>query len=178
MSILETIQQAASGAMAKLTPAAPQDRLIGKQHGALGTSVPRIDGPQKVRGKARFAAEVPAAHMTYAALRYSAIARGSIAHLDTTAAEAADGVVLVMTYRNAPSLNPPAIFLSDPRAAGASSLPVMQDASIHWNGEPVAIVLAETQEQADHASSLIAVAYEAEPARLSFAQSAARSHQP
>ncbi|WP_428375361.1 xanthine dehydrogenase family protein molybdopterin-binding subunit [Lichenicoccus sp.] len=183
MSILDTAKQAAAGVMAKLQPATPPDPLIAKrdrpgQHGSLGTSVPRIDGPRKVRGKARFAAEVPAERMTYAALRYATIARGRIASLSTAAAEAAPGVVFVMTHANAPRLKPPASFMSDPRAAGASSLPIMQDASIHWNGEPVAIVLAETQEQADHATSLIEVTYEAAPARLVFAHEATRSRQP
>ncbi len=172
------IQKTAAGVLAKLMPEAPPDRLIGRKHGALGTSVPRVDGPRKARGQARFAAEVPAEHMTYAALLYSTIARGRIVTLDTTAAEAAPGVVLVLTYRNAPRLKPPAMMMSDPRAAGVSNLPVMQDASIHWNGEPVALVLAETQEQADHAKSLITVAYETAPARLSFRHAAAASHQP
>ena len=57
------------------------------------------------------------------------------------------------------------MFLTGPKAAGGADLPVMQDPSIHWNGEPVAIVLAETQEQADHAASLIEVAYESSPPR-------------
>ncbi len=178
MSIIDTVKQAATGMMVKLTPDAPPDPLIARKHGALGTSVPRIDGPRKVRGKAQFAAEVPAENMTYAALLYSTVARGRITALDTAATEAVPGVVFVMTHRNAPRLKPPALFQTDPRAAGASSLPVMQDAEIHWNGEPVAIVLAETQEQADHAKSLITVAYQAEPARLSFAEAATQSHQP
>ena len=65
----------------------------------------RIDGPLKVAGKAAFAAEFPMEGLTYAALRYSTIARGRITEIDTSAAEAAPGVVLVMTYRNAPTLN-------------------------------------------------------------------------
>ena len=183
MSILDAAKQAAAGVMAKLRPETPPDPLIARydltgKHGSIGTSVPRIDGPRKVRGKARFAAEVPAGRLTYAALLFSTIARGRIASLDTAAAEAAPGVVLVMTHRNAPRLKPPAGFMSDPRAAGASTLPIMQDASVHWNGEPVAVVLAETQEQADHATSLIAVTYEAEPARLVFDEEVTRSHQP
>jgi xanthine dehydrogenase YagR molybdenum-binding subunit len=178
MSILDTIQQTAAGVMVKLAPVAPSDPLIDKKHGALGTSVPRVDGPRKVRGKARFAAEVRAEHLTYSALLYSTIGRGRIAALDTTEAETAPGVVLVMTYRNAPRMRPPAMFMSDPRAAGASDLPIMQDASVHWNGEPVTIVLAETQEQADHARSLITVAYDVEPGSLSFRQAATHSRQP
>ena len=70
-----------------------------------------------------------------------------------------------MTHRNAPRMQPPPLFLTAPKAAGGSTLPVMQDDSIHWNGEPVAVVLAETQEQADHAASLIQVAYESSTPR-------------
>ena len=139
-----------------------------EKHGLIGASVSRIDGPLKVEGKARFAAEVPLDNMAYAALAYSTIARGRIAAIDTAAAEAAEGVVLVMTYRNAPRMKPPPAFLTAPKAAAPSDLPVMQDDQIHWNGEPVALVLAETQEQADHAKSLIRVSYHQMPAIISF----------
>ena len=147
------------------TPASSPDPLARAQHGLIGAQVSRLDGPLKVRGEARFAAEYVMEGMVYAALRYSTIARGRITTLDTSAAEAAAGVVLVMTYRNAPRMQPPPLFLTGPKAAGGANLPVMQDDSIHWNGEPVAIVLAETQEQADYAASLIEVAYESSPPR-------------
>ncbi len=49
------------------------------------------------------------------------------------------------------------LFLSGEKAAGGDDLPNMQDDRIHWNGQPMAVVLAETQEQADHAASLIRV---------------------
>jgi xanthine dehydrogenase YagR molybdenum-binding subunit len=147
---------------------APQDTpdpLVRAKHGLIGAPVSRLDGPLKVRGEARFSAEFVMEGMVYAALRYSTVARGRITTLDTRAAEAAAGVVLVMTYRNAPSMQPPPLFLTAPKAAGGSDLPVMQDDSIHWNGEPVAVVLAETQEQADHAATLIEVAYESSTPR-------------
>jgi len=147
------------------TPASGSDPLVRAKHGLIGAQVSRLDGPPKVRGEARFAAEYVMEGMVYAALRYSTIARGRIATLDVGAAEAAAGVVLVMTYRNAPAMQVPPIFLTGPKAAAGASLPVMQDPSIHWNGEPIAIVLAETQEQADHAASLIEVAYESSPPR-------------
>jgi len=147
------------------TPASSPDPLVRAKHGLIGAQVSRLDGPLKVRGEARFAAEYVMDGMVYAALRYSTIARGRITSLDTSAAEAAAGVVLVMTYRNAPPMQPPPLFLTGPKAAGGANLPVMQDDSIHWNGEPVAIVLAETPEQADHAASLIEVAYESSPPR-------------
>jgi xanthine dehydrogenase YagR molybdenum-binding subunit len=147
------------------TPTTGPDPLVRARHGLIGAQVSRLDGPLKVRGEARFAAEYAMEGMVYAALRYSTVARGRITTLDTGAAEAAAGVVLVMTYRNAPRMQPPPVFLTGPKAAGGADLPVMQDPSIHWNGEPVALVLAETQEQADHAVSLIEVAYESSPPR-------------
>ncbi|HEY2655971.1 MAG TPA: xanthine dehydrogenase family protein molybdopterin-binding subunit, partial [Solirubrobacteraceae bacterium] len=145
------------------TPASSPDPLARAKHGLMGAQVSRLDGPLKVQGAARFAAEYVMDGMVYAALRYSTVARGRITTLETAAAEAADGVVLVMTYRNAPRMQPPPLFLTGPKAAGGADLPVMQDPSIHWNGEPVALVLAETQEQADYAASLVGVAYESSP---------------
>ena len=155
------------------TPKAGSDPVLRDKHGLIGGQVSRLDGPLKVRGDARFAAEYVMEGMVYAALRYSTIARGRVTTLDTSAAEAAAGVALVMTHRNAPRMAPPPLFLTAPKAAAGSSLPVMQDDSIHWNGEPVAVVLAATQEQADHAASLIEIAYESSTPRT-FGQ--ARAH--
>ena len=97
MSIVEKAMQTAI----RLTPESwlpggTPDPLMHK-HGLIGKPVSRIDGRLKVEGKARFAAEVPLEGMEYAALVYSTIARGRIATLDTTEAEAAPGVTLVMT---------------------------------------------------------------------------------
>jgi xanthine dehydrogenase YagR molybdenum-binding subunit len=159
------------------TPASGSDPLARAQHGLIGAQVSRLDGPLKVRGEARFAAEYVMEGMVYAALRYSTIARGRIRTLETGAAEAAAGVVLVMTHRNSPRMQPPPMFLTGPKAAGGANLPVMQDPSIHWNGEPVAIVLAETQEQADHAASLIEITYESAPPRT-FEEARAHARTP
>ncbi|WP_174278432.1 xanthine dehydrogenase family protein molybdopterin-binding subunit [Sphingomonas bacterium] len=189
MSILDKAKAAAQGAMQagmkKAIDLAPERWLPGgvpdplmTKHGLLGAAVSRIDGPLKVQGKARFAAEVPLDGMVYAALLYSTVARGRIATLDTAQAEAAPGVVLVMTHRNAPRMAPPPVFMTAAKAAGPSDLPVMQDDQIHWNGQPVAIVLAERQEQADHAKSLIRVAYEEMPAVTSFAAAKTKAYQP
>ena len=143
----------------KWIPGGVPDPLIRQKHGLIGASVSRIDGPLKVAGQARFAAEFPMRGLTYAALEYSTISRGRITAIDTAAAEQADGVVLVMTYQNAPRLKPSPAFGTGPKAAGGDDVPVMQDDRIHWNGQPVALVLADTQEQADHARSLIRIDY-------------------
>jgi xanthine dehydrogenase YagR molybdenum-binding subunit len=149
-----------------------------QRHGHVGKPVSRLDGPLKVAGAAPFAAEVPMVGMAYAALAYSTIAKGRIAALDVTAAESAPGVLLVMSHHNAPRLNPPPLFLTSDKAASPDRLPVMQDDRIHWNGQPIALVLAETQEQADHAASLIRATYEPAEALTSFARARAEGCAP
>jgi xanthine dehydrogenase YagR molybdenum-binding subunit len=171
------IQTAIELAPAAWLPGGKPDPLAGK-HGLLGQPLSRLDGPLKVAGRARFAAEVPMPGLLYAAIVHSTIPRGRIASIDTSAAETAPGVALVMTYRNTPRMNPPALFGSGPDAAGPSDLPVMQDDRIRWNGHPVAVVLAETQELADHARTLVAVTYEAEAAVTSFDLAKADAHPP
>lgn len=172
------VQKAVALAPDSWIPGGSPDPLIEHRHGLIGAQVSRLDGPSKVRGRARFAAEVRLDGMVYASVACSTIARGRIAAIDTRAAEAAPGVVLVMTHRNAPEIKPIPSFMTAPKAAAGDDLPVMQDDRIHWNGQPVAVVLAETQEEADHAKSLIAVAYEAEPAVTSFAEAKAAGAEP
>ncbi len=190
MSIVSNATAAAQGAaqavMKKAIELAPDswlpggkpDPLIRHKHGLIGAPISRIDGPLKVRGRATFAAEFPLDGMAYAAVAFSTIPKGRITALDTEAAEAAPGVVLVMTYRNAPRMQPMPLFLTAEKAAGGDDLPIMQDERIHWNGQPIAVVLAETQEQADHAKSLIRAAYEAEPATTAFAEAKAQGTDP
>lgn len=186
MSIVEQAKEAAKGAaqavMKKAVELAPDrmipggrpDPLIIHRHGHVGKPVSRVDGPLKVQGKARFAAEFAPEGLAYSALAFSTIAKGRIASLDTAAAEAASGVILVMTYKNAPRMKPMPLFMTAAKAVGGDNLPIMQDNLIHWNGQPIALVLAETQEQADHAKSLIRVTYETESSITSFA--AAKAH--
>ena len=176
MTINSTVSQAAQAVMAKVVALAPDalmpanipDPLLRRQHGHVGRPVSRLDGAHKVKGTARFAAEFALDGMTFAALVFSTVAKGRITTLDTAEAEAALGVVLVMTHRNAPPLKPMPFFMQQPKAAAGDSLPIMQDDRVHWNGQPVAVVLAETQEQADHAASLVHATYKTELAVTTF----------
>ncbi|KQM18247.1 xanthine dehydrogenase family protein molybdopterin-binding subunit [Novosphingobium sp. Leaf2] len=190
MSIVDTAKQAAQGllqsAMEKLVPLAPDswipggvpDPLIARKHGLIGKPVSRLDGALKVSGGAHFSAEHRFDGMVYASLAYSTIARGRIVAIDSAEAQAAPGVVLVMTHHNAPRMAAPALFGSSPTAVGASDLPILQDDRIHWNGQPVACILAETQEQADHAVSLLRVTYAPEPATTTLEGAKANGIEP
>ena len=151
----------------KVLPARETDPLIGADR-VIGTPLSRVDGPVKVAGEARFTADIPLERMVYATIVGSTIAKGRIQRIDGARATAAPGVKLLLTHENAPKMEPPKLMTLTSAGAAGSSLPVMQDDSIHWNGQTVAVVVAETQEQADHAASLVTVFYESSPAALSF----------
>jgi xanthine dehydrogenase YagR molybdenum-binding subunit len=158
-------------------PGGKPDPVARRKHGLVGTPTSRLDGPLKVKGQARFSAEIVMDGMAYAALVYSTIPKGRIVAFDTAAADAAPGVVLVMTYHNAPRMKRIPYFMQVPKSAAGDNLPVLQDDQVHWNGQPVALVLAETQEQADYAKSLVKVRYEAQSATTSFAAAKAQGQE-
>jgi xanthine dehydrogenase YagR molybdenum-binding subunit len=84
-----------------------------------------------------------------------------------------------MTYRNAPKLAVvPPLGLPNLKAAGNNILPVMQNAEVRWNGQVVAVAVAQTQEQADHAATLVKIRYEIAPARTEFKKGKAHAHTP
>ena len=162
-----SIVQKAVETVAKHLPDKPPDPLIDKER-MVGRPLSRLDGPQKVSGTARFAAEVALENLAFASMVCSTIAKGRIESFDLLEAELATGVIAILTYQNAPKMTSPPLMVEDPNGAAISNLPVMQDDRVHWNGQPVAVVIAESQEQADHAASLVRVTYATEPPTLSF----------
>ena len=166
--IVESVRSALGWVPASWLPGGKPDPLIA-QRGEIGRQAARIDGPAKVRGEARFAAEVAIDGLCYTTLVHSTVTRGRIVRLDTEAAERAPGVIKVVTHRNMPRIGSPALIaITDLSALGNSSLPILQDAEIHYNGQVVAAVVAETQEQADHAATLLAIDYETAEAETRF----------
>ncbi len=145
---------------------------------AIGQPVPRVDGPAKVSGAAAFTADVSLPDLAYASLVLSTIAKGHITELDVRAAEQAPGVIAVMTYQNAPRMKTPTDMFADQKSAAVSNLPVMQDPAIAWNGQPVAVVIAETQEQSDAAASDVRISYARERASVSFAEARSTAYFP
>jgi xanthine dehydrogenase YagR molybdenum-binding subunit len=90
---------------------------------------------------------------------YSTIANGRTVSIDTAAAGKAPGVLAVFTHHNMPRMNP--LPWSHLRPQGQTYLP-LQDDRIHYAGQPVALVVAATLDQATYAGTLIRVAYEAQ----------------
>jgi xanthine dehydrogenase YagR molybdenum-binding subunit len=133
----------------------------------IGQPIDRIDGPLKVSGRATYAAEYwNVGQPLYGFIVGATIGKGRISAIDTTRAEQAPGVRLVMTHRNAPKQGK-----ADPSIASAYSraYPTLDGAEIHHFGEPVALVVAATYEQARAAAKLVDVSYASEPGRYDFA---------
>jgi xanthine dehydrogenase YagR molybdenum-binding subunit len=124
---------------------------------AVGQPISRVDGRLKVTGGARYTADIPLAAVAHAAIVYSTIASGRIVSIDTAAAENAPGVLVVLTHKNMPRMNP--VPWSHLRPQGQTYLP-LQDDQIHYAGQPIALVVAATLDQATYAGTLIKAAYE------------------
>ncbi|GLZ46940.1 xanthine dehydrogenase [Actinomycetospora sp. NBRC 106375] len=120
---------------------------------AVGTAMPRPEGPQKVRGTARYTVETPGSDALYLFPVQAGVARGRVTAIDTSAAEALEGVVAVLTHENAPRLA---------READADH-GVLQSSTIHQHGQYLAAVLATSSESAREAASLVSVEVVEEP---------------
>ncbi|HZO93183.1 MAG TPA: xanthine dehydrogenase family protein molybdopterin-binding subunit [Candidatus Baltobacteraceae bacterium] len=131
----------------------------------IGGSVARVDGPDKVTGRARYVGDL--AVPLHAALVRATIPRGRMRAIDDAPARTLDGVVDVVTFANAERLNAVAIALGPGRlqnTAGESRLP-LQDDEIRYAGQALALVVATSVEVARHAATLVRV--DAEPAPFS-----------
>lgn len=165
MSIISKIMESA----VQLMPDKKPDKLI-QQGKYVGQPINRVDGQLKVTGEATFSAEYKLDNISYAALAYSSIAKGKIKKLHLEAAQQADGVITIITHENSPKSKKPVMFNPGGKSRGsaASDIQVLQDENIYWNGQPIAMVVADTQEAAEQAATLITAAYEREEPKLSF----------
>jgi xanthine dehydrogenase YagR molybdenum-binding subunit len=123
----------------------------------LGTRLSRVDGIVKVRGAAPFALEHRPANLAHAVIVQSTIAAGRVRTIDRAAAEALPGVLLVITPDNAPPLKTASNWFGV-RPTEAPYHPLARD--ITFNGQHIAIVIAETLEQATEAAASLPVTYE------------------
>jgi xanthine dehydrogenase YagR molybdenum-binding subunit len=132
---------------------------------AVGQPISRADGRLKVTGQAAYTADITLADAMHAAIAHSTIANGRTVSIDVGAAEHAPGVLAVFTHHNMPRLNPTPKPWSHLHPHGQGYLP-LQDDKIHYAGQPVALVVATTRDQAMHAARLVAVEYEVKPALI------------
>ncbi|MGC5629396.1 xanthine dehydrogenase family protein molybdopterin-binding subunit [Georgenia sp. Z1344] len=117
---------------------------------AIGTDPARLEGADKVRGRVPYAYEHEVGTALYLYPLQATVARGRAAGIDTAAAGSVDGVVHVLTYRDAPALGD----TSD------GELAVLQSAEIGFRGQYLGAVVATTPEVARHAAGLVEIRYE------------------
>jgi xanthine dehydrogenase YagR molybdenum-binding subunit len=132
----------------------------------IGKEMSRVDGVAKVTGKAKYAAEFQVPNLAYGFIVLSTATKGTIKAIDTREAEGAPGVVRVFTHLNTPKLGPKASTEQAPprgmQQERDKSFRALQSDRIFFNRQPVALVVAETYEQARYASRLVKVSYNAE----------------
>lgn len=134
-------------------------------------SLDRVDGRVKVTGAAAYSAEYAVPNLAHAILVTSTIAKGSIIAIDSREAEAAPGVLAAISHLNNPGVPGwPATKQPPERAPVGTAFRVFYDSLIYFDGQPVAMVVAGTREQAVHAASLVRVTYQKEDHQTHFEQ--------
>ena len=118
----------------------------------IGAPVDRIEGRDKVEGKAAYAVEWSVPNPAYAHLATATITRGTIRAVDATAARAVPGVLAVITHEDAPEL-----------ADGSGELGILQSPRVAYRGQVVGIVVAESSEAAREGAELLRFDYAVEP---------------
>jgi xanthine dehydrogenase YagR molybdenum-binding subunit len=127
----------------------------------------RYEGIAKVTGKAKYAAEFtqpfPKADLAYAFIVQSTIANGTIASIDRTAADRSPGVISILTPFNAPKLEQ-----GPPQPPARRNLSLLQDKEVSYNGQPVAVIVARSLDEAKAAARLLKIKYISKPAQVNF----------
>ena len=115
----------------------------------------RVDGRLKVTGAAKYSAEYEVKGLTYGVLVGSTIAKGTIKSIDIKRAERAPGVLAVITHLNSPKVPGYQSATNTPKG----QIKIFYDNKVVYNGQPIALVIANTFERALYASSLVTAQY-------------------
>lgn len=128
---------------------------------AVGSSLPRIDAAAKVTGVARFPGDIDMAGQAWMKVVFAGFAHGRITAVDTRAAQAAPGVIAVLTAPDVPVNEYGLIMPDQPVLCGVGSTP--QAELVRWEADHVAVVVAETEAQAAAAAELVKIEYDPLP---------------
>ncbi|RYY22009.1 MAG: xanthine dehydrogenase family protein molybdopterin-binding subunit, partial [Sphingobacteriaceae bacterium] len=144
----------------------------------VGKPVNRVDGKLKVTGGATYSAEFNVKNLVHGVAVLSTATKGRIKNINTGVAEKSPGVIGILTYKNSMQLHSPSS--SDPgggRFAEKDLLPLQND-RVYYNGQMVAVVMAETLEQAEHAATLVKVEYTAEDPVFDLEKNISKAYEP
>jgi len=127
---------------------------------SVGKPVSRLEGHLKVTGNAKYAGEYEATDLLYGYVVNSTVTKGKIKSIDTSEIKKMEGVVEVFTHDNRPSTAWFDFQYADMDAPPGIVFKPLKDAEIKYNGQPIALVVAETFETARWAAAKIKVVYE------------------
>jgi len=127
----------------------------------IGSDQQRIGALEKVTGSTRFGADDARPGLAYAVLVTASIGKGRIKSIDTNAASATAGVLLVLTHESMDRLQSPGFIFGG--GYGFQSLALMQSDRVSYRGQAIALVVADSLEAASEAAALVRVEYEEEP---------------
>ncbi|AEG91085.1 xanthine dehydrogenase family protein molybdopterin-binding subunit [Ramlibacter tataouinensis] len=150
----------------------------GTGHVKTGQGTPRVDGRAKVTGGARYAAEHVAPDMLFGVVVCSGVARGRIRQLHLGEALAAPGVVEILWHGNRPRMRKLGLFYKDMTSPSGTPFKPLYDDRVLYSGQPIALVVARTFEEARYASSLVRADYEEEPHETNLLENLHRAREP
>ncbi len=134
----------------------------------MGDPVPRYDARLKVTGEARYPADTPLANPAFAVLATSSIAKGRIVKLDLETARAVPGVLDILTYENTAELK-------KAKFGERCSTSIQElGPEIQHDGQPIAVVVADTFEAASEGARSVKVQYREEKPSATFDASGLR----
>lgn len=131
----------------------------------VGQPIDRRDGRLKVTGRARYAAEFDIDNLAYAVLVQSTIASGEIAGFDLSEAQTIPGVLTILTPDNAPRV-PQAAPGQSETSGPLVAKPLLQDKLVYYNGQHIALAVADTLEGAQQAAALVRAQYREAEAQI------------
>jgi xanthine dehydrogenase YagR molybdenum-binding subunit len=138
----------------------------------MGEPRDRVDGRAKVTGAARYAAENNLPGLVHAVVIGATIPAGLITSIDAAEAKKAPGVLAVLSHLNARINMPPAQGSGNQGNQGNFAEPhyiPFSDGTVHYVGQQIAVVVADTIEHATHAAELVKVKYDPRTARTDMA---------
>ncbi|GAB3337129.1 xanthine dehydrogenase family protein molybdopterin-binding subunit [Larkinella ripae] len=144
----------------------------------IGKSINRVDGVAKVTGKAKYAAEYFAPDLAYGYVVSSSIAKGKITRIHADEVLQIPGVIQVFSHENRPGLAWFDLSYKDQDAPPGSPFRPLRDAKISYNGQPIALIVAETFEIARYAASLLRIEYEQEDHETALEHNLQRAREP
>jgi xanthine dehydrogenase YagR molybdenum-binding subunit len=131
---------------------------------AIGDPLDRVDGRKKVTGGAKYSGEYKLPGLVYGVLVPATIPNGTILAIDTRAAMRLPGVLAVITPFNAPKVPG----YETPAGQPSRGLKLFNDTLVHFNGQPIALVVADTFERATYAATLVKANYQPQPYETNF----------